>query len=281
MRSPFAHRELSDRAHVLAAVLDRCAEGQRVRAGDRDAGVRDPPHPGNRPAVVEANDELGDHVDVAAHALDDAHDVRRFPTRRHEVQHANRARVRLPFRFEHERAGAVAAAALPCVTARRDDPAAMVGVTEDGGEARAGVEARKARPVDRAVTADECRRLQVADQAVVLDPRHQRSSISSANRRKRRSDCAVERLLVLLRRVLVEGRREVVAKVGKHLGCRLDEVDVVAIAFFRLAALGPVVRTLGGDAVLDETALLALEQIELPLDQVGETRAPESHVSSR
>ena len=188
--------------------------------------------------------------------------------------------IGLPFGFEHERVWAVAAAALPGINARSDDPAAMVGVTENGGEAGAGVEARKARPVDRAVTSDECCRLQVADQAVVLDPRHQRSSISSAKTAEALADFAVERLLVLLRRVVVEGRREVVAKVGKHLGCRLDEVDVVAVAFFRFAALGPVVGTLGGDAVLDETALLALEQIELPLDQVGETHAPEPHVSS-
>ena len=48
----------------------------------------------------------------------------------------------------------------------------MLGRPEERREAGAGVEAREAAPVDRAVAADERRRLQVADERVVLDPRH-------------------------------------------------------------------------------------------------------------
>ena len=55
-------------------------------------------------------------------------------------------------------------------------------VAEQRGEARAGVEAREAEPVDRAVAADERRGLQVADQAVVLDP-HQSPPVSDRKRR--------------------------------------------------------------------------------------------------
>ena len=51
----------------------------------------------------------------------------------------------------------------------------MLGLAEQRGEAGAGVEAREAAPVDRPVAADERRRLQIAEERVVLDPRHRRS----------------------------------------------------------------------------------------------------------
>ena len=78
------------------------------------------------------------------------------------------------------------------------------GVAEQRGEARARVEAREAEPVDRAAALDERRRLQVADQRVVLDPRHQRLSISRPSGGQRLLHRAVERRLVLLRGRLVE-----------------------------------------------------------------------------
>jgi hypothetical protein len=45
----------------------------------------------------------------------------------------------------------------------------VVGVAEQGREARAGVEAGSAEPVDAAVVADERRGLRVADERVALD----------------------------------------------------------------------------------------------------------------
>jgi hypothetical protein len=57
------------------------------------------------------------------------------------------------------------------VSWRRELPASVVRRSEQCGEARAGVEAGEAAPVDRPVDADERARLQVADEGVVLDPR--------------------------------------------------------------------------------------------------------------
>src|SRR4029077_13514894 len=54
----------------------------------------------------------------------------------------------------------------------RAQPASVLFPGEDGGEARARVEAREATPVDRAGAADQRDGLQVADQPVVLDQRH-------------------------------------------------------------------------------------------------------------
>ena len=190
-------------------------------------------------------------------------------------------RVGLPLGLEHERVRPVAPAGLPGIGPRRDDPAAVVGVPEQRREAGAGVEARKARPVDRAVAPDERCRLQVADEAVVLDARHQRSSISSAKRRKRFSTALVEGGDVLLRCVIVECRGEVVAQVGEDFRPRLDEIDIVAVPFLGFVAFCAVVRALCGDAVVDQSALLSLEEVELSLDQVGEARTSQPHTSCR
>ena len=56
---------------------------------------------------------------------------------------------------------------------------------------------------------------------------------------------AVELVLVLLRGLLVERGREVVADVGEDLRARLDEVDVVAVALLGFVAVGLVARALG------------------------------------
>src|ERR687886_168984 len=56
--------------------------------------------------------------------------------------------------------------------ARSEPPAAVLRRPEQGGEARAGVEAGEAEPVDGAPAADQCRRLEVADESVILDVGH-------------------------------------------------------------------------------------------------------------
>src|SRR5438105_1120098 len=93
-------------------------------------------------------------------------------------------------------------------------------------------------------------------------------------------DRAVERRLVLLRRSLVDGRRVPVAEVGEQLGARLDEVHVVTVSLLGLVAVGAVVGALGGLAVGDQAAVLALEEVELARDDVGKALA-EHHASSR
>ena len=107
--------ELRNRAHVLAASLGGRAEAERVRARDRDAGlvlVRALAYPRDDAPVVEADRQLRAEADAALDALDDPHDVRRFPARRHEVEDArNGAVLRRPRRLEDERVVEVAARA--------------------------------------------------------------------------------------------------------------------------------------------------------------------------
>src|SRR5262249_42158653 len=61
---------------------------------------------------------------------------------------------------------------------RREEPTTGVRPAQQRGEAGSGVEAWEAEPVDRAAALDERRRLQVAQERVVLDQGHQRFSIS-------------------------------------------------------------------------------------------------------
>ena len=173
-RQPLARRdgERRDGGEVLAVHLDRCL--QRDRVGSRDGDPRvvadDPPHPGHDRAVVEPDHELHADLDLAVEALDDPDDVGVTAARRHEVDDADAARVGVEVELVHERA--VAVAPLHAAHAARgcEQPAALALVAEQGGEAGAGVEARDAEPVDRAVAAHERRRLEVAEEAVVLDP---------------------------------------------------------------------------------------------------------------
>ena len=78
--------------------------------------------------------------------------------------------VGLELGLEDQRAVAVAARDVRRHRAgRREQPAAVLGVAEQRGEAGAGVEPRQAQPVDRPVAADQRGGLAVADQRVVLD----------------------------------------------------------------------------------------------------------------
>src|SRR5205085_8236849 len=102
--------------------------------------------PGDDAAVVEAHNELGPQLDGSANTFDDADDVGRDAARRHEVEHADRAVRALPRRLEDERVLEVALGAERAGVRRREQPAAVVRVAEQRGEARAGVEARETEP---------------------------------------------------------------------------------------------------------------------------------------
>ena len=91
---------------------------------------------------------------------------------RHEVDQRDGAVGGLEVGLEDQRVGAVAARDARRSARRgamRQRPCS--GVAEQRGEAGAGVEARPAQPVDRAVAADQRGGLAVADQRVVLDAR--------------------------------------------------------------------------------------------------------------
>jgi endonuclease/exonuclease/phosphatase family metal-dependent hydrolase len=83
----------------------------------------------------------------------------------------------------------------------------------------------------------------------------------------------VEDLAVLLRRIVVERSRVRVAKRDELLAARVHEIDEVAVALLRLIALGVGVGPERGLAIPDEAGVLALEEVELALDDVGEPAA--------
>ena len=107
---------------------------------------------------------------LALEPFDDAHDVRIQAARRHEVDDADAAVVGVEVELVHERPVAVAPLGALHVGGGREQPTAVALVAEERREACARVEAGEAEPVDRAVATYESGRLQVADEAVVLDP---------------------------------------------------------------------------------------------------------------
>ena len=275
-RNPLARlrRELGDGAHVLAADVDRRSEGDRVRAGDRDPGVvLEPAHPGDDRAVVEAEHELHPHRHAPLEPLDDPDDVGSVAARRHEVGHADAAVLGVEVELVHERVLAVAALDALDLAVGREQPAAVALVPEQGGEARARVEAREAEPVDRAVAPDERRGLQVADQPVVLDP-HQSAS---GERAEAAVGGAVERVLVRIPRVAVERRGVRVAQLGEGVCDRLEHELVVPVRLLGKLALGGVVRPLGLLRLAQKLGLVLDEEVELAADQLAEAVAAEDH----
>ncbi len=149
-------------------------EHQHVRAGDgaQDAAV-DPGDPRHRPAVVEADDQLGTHRHAAAETRHLANHVGVRAPERHEVREQNRPVRRLEPRVQHERVAAVGAAGFDGIADGRDQPSSVLGSAEQGGKTGRAVEARPAEPVDRPVAADERGGFAVADQGIVFDARRQ------------------------------------------------------------------------------------------------------------
>lgn len=167
---PLPHAEGGHAFHVAAFQRHGGVQFHRVRAGDGAQPVIAPPHPRHRLPIVEAQRQLHLHVHVAGVTLDDAHHVDPFfvVAERHEIVDTHRAGGGLVARFQHGRVGQVAAPDL-ARPARRQQPAAVAVVAEQGGETRGGIEMRQAQPVDGAVARDQRRRQQVADHAIVLN----------------------------------------------------------------------------------------------------------------
>src|SRR5688572_14502223 len=120
-------------------------------------------------AVVEADDELHLHRDLAANSLDDTNHVRLAAARRHEVDHAGYPASCFEIRFEYQGVSAIAASGGRLGCSRADEPATVAFVAEQGGKARAGIEPRQTEPVNRAVSANKAGGMCVADETVVLD----------------------------------------------------------------------------------------------------------------
>ena len=164
--------ELRHRLEVLAADVGRAAQHHHVGAGDgAHRAVLQPRHPRRGRAVAEAQHQLHAHRDLAFVAAHDAHQVGRGAARQHEVDHGRLAAIGLERGLEDQRVLAVAAARRLDLVVRRDQPEAVALAAQQLGEAGIRIEARPAQPVDRAVEADQRRRLAVADHAVAFDRR--------------------------------------------------------------------------------------------------------------
>ena len=163
------HHEFRDRGQALTTNRHSRVQANRIgtRHG-RDAVAR-AAHPRHDGAVVEPDDQLGSHRDLAADALDQTNDVGIEATGRHAVGEPHDPGVGFELGLEHERPVAIPAPCLPHGVARGDEPAAMLGRSEQCSEARARVEPREAEPVDRPVAADQRGRLRVSDEGVVFD----------------------------------------------------------------------------------------------------------------
>ena len=170
------HREIRDRAEILAVRIDARTHLRRERTGRGEQRPVHAAHPRNHTAVAEAQHELHAHRHPATQPRHDAHDIRALVPRRHEVGDADRAGGRLELRFQDQRAVAIPSRCPAHRPRGRQQPATLLRRAQQRAEARGVVEARHAEPVDRAVAAHERGGAQIADRRVVLDGQRQGTS---------------------------------------------------------------------------------------------------------
>ena len=111
------------------------------------------------------------HRDPTAAPFDEPDHLQMPVAGRHAVDDRDLAIVGRVHGFENERAVPIATLDPPRRALGSEQPAPMTRVSEDRREARARIEPRERQPVDRSITADERRRLQVGEKRVLLDPR--------------------------------------------------------------------------------------------------------------
>ena len=173
-----AERELGHGGAVRDLHRDRRAQPQRqlARAGaadEQDLRVAAPLHRVRGAGVVEARIAAHAEAHLATDRLRATHEVVRDAgvLHRHEVGHLGHAVVGQEPGEQHVGVGQVELLVRRVVELRRDlEAAAALGV-EEGGEHRRRVEGRQAEEVDRSVLAHQRDRVEVADDAVVLDGR--------------------------------------------------------------------------------------------------------------
>src|SRR5579862_4435137 len=131
----------------------------------------DPAHPRHDLAEIKTDDKLRAHPDFALETLHDPHDVRLGASRRHELDRTHTALVRLEDRLQHERVMPIPPRRAAHPSRGTEQPPSMLGSAQKRREASAGIKPRKAAPVDRPHSTDQRRRVQIAKQRIVLDPR--------------------------------------------------------------------------------------------------------------
>ena len=126
-------------------------------------------HPGHDLPVIEADDEFHLHRDFAAHAFDDADDVRIFAARRHEIDQAHRAAFCGDLRLEDECIATVVATCLYHFFRRKKPPVTVFRVAQQRCKTRRRIEPRKTKPIHTTVAAHQRASLCIAKKCVVLD----------------------------------------------------------------------------------------------------------------
>ena len=164
-----ADRELGGRGASGPAHVRRAEQPQGFRAGDDAVGPGVPQHPWFRRTVLKRGGERHPKIHGAADTLDHPDQHRVGLPRRHAVDQAGGARVHRELGLEHQRVRPVTALHPAVAAGRRDPPVPVPVLPQQPGEAGLGVEPGQAEPVDRSVPAHQRRRVQVADQRVVLD----------------------------------------------------------------------------------------------------------------
>ncbi len=206
---------------VLAVCGGRGVQPQRVGSRDGvETAVIGGGHPGHDAPIAEPHPQCTAHHDRAGDAFDDADRLGGAVARRHEVGDANSPGGGVPFGFEDQGAGQVAAPGRrrrgPVTrVGGADAPVAVLLGSEEVREDGVGVEARQAQRVDGSVAADQRCGLHVADQCIVLDTRgHRAVLLRSADRPWKTGVDVSERSgggAALLAGTGRRGRRDVVA----------------------------------------------------------------------
>ena len=161
--------ELRNHRPVLYLKRQRSAEPKGIRTGGGDRTIRRQLDPRPDRPIVRTQRKLHPHRNTASQSLHDPHQARRpLSSARHEINHPDRALRGFEVGLEHQRSGPVAPRDRPNLTGRRDEPAPMPIIPQQGREARGGIEAREAQPVHRAGAPNKSRGLQIADQPIVL-----------------------------------------------------------------------------------------------------------------
>lgn len=153
------------------------AQPYGVGAGHRDGVRLGGARPRHHPPVVETQSQLSSHVDRSREAFDASHQAGRTGARRHEVRDLHGTRDGFPEGVQHQGVSPVRPAIAGSRPCGGEPPVPVVPRTEQCRETGGRVETGKTQPVHRPVPADEGRRLQVADDGVVLDqPGHEGTS---------------------------------------------------------------------------------------------------------
>jgi hypothetical protein len=167
----FVHGELCDSFEILASKWRRCPKNEHIGpSNSAQRSVSEPSHPWHKRTVVKAYDEFDVHCDPPSDAFHETDEIRRDATLGHEVDERDRPILSIEGRLQDESIVEVTARYAGWLGARRDQPAPIIGASEQRREARATVKPRPAQPVDRAVSANKSGRSTIADDRVVLDP---------------------------------------------------------------------------------------------------------------